>query len=125
MGVAPRFTVFAPDGAHSAMVELPDGEQERSKQLSAIRGFMIFKAAHGFLLADVISVIAVRRSEVIGALKHINRDPLSFGKTEWFGRENVDDAVIDLLPPKSLSITHGELAEIEQRRSRSFVAARR
>ena len=119
MGVAPRFTVFAPDAAHTAMVELPDGEQERSKQLSAIRGFMIFKAAHGFLLAseiidpDVISVIAVRRSEVIGALKHINRDPLSFGKTEWFGRENVDDAVINLLPPKSLSITHGELAEIE------------
>ena len=64
MGVAPRFTVFAPDGTYTAMVELPDGEQERSKQLSAIRGFMIFKAARGFLLAseiidqDVISVIA-------------------------------------------------------------------
>ena len=118
MGVAPRFTVFAPDGLYTAMVELPDGEQERSKQLSAIRGFMIFKAARGFLLAseiidpDVISVIAVRRSEVIGALKHINRDPLSFGKTEWFGRENchLSHATPEIPLPKPLKNCRSESA---------------
>ena len=119
MGVAPRFTVFAPDGAHTAMVELPDGEQERSKQLSAIRGFMIFKAARGFLLAseiidpDVISVIAVRRSEVIGALKHINRDPLSFGKTEWFGRENLPRSYVQSHLPLVFSAPKTVLAILE------------
>jgi hypothetical protein len=51
---------------------------------------------------DAISVIAVTRSEIVGVLKRIAREPLTFGATEWFGLETVGSEILDLLPPKSM-----------------------
>ena len=118
--VVPRFTVFAPDGTHSAMVQLPDDPIGRLNQLQVMRNFMIWKAAHAFVLAnelfepDAISVVAVARSDVIGALQRVHRDPVRFDPLEWFGRENVGDEVIDLLPPRELAVTHEDLSFMRQ-----------
>jgi hypothetical protein len=101
------------------MVRLPDDANERTIRMTAASSFMIWKAASGFLLAtglfepDALSVIAVTRTDIIGALQRIQRAPISFGEPEWFGRENVDDEILDLLPPKALAVTHEELASIK------------
>ena len=34
--VVPRFTIFAPDRVRTAMVQLPNGEQQRAKQLALL-----------------------------------------------------------------------------------------
>jgi hypothetical protein len=118
--VVPRFTIFAPDGTHTAMVELPDDPIERTKRMLAVRSFMILKAAHAFVLAneliepDAISAIAVARSDVTGALQLIHRKPFRFEAPEWFGRENVSDEVLALLPPRQLTITLEELELMRQ-----------
>jgi hypothetical protein len=115
-----RFTVSAPGGPYVVWVQLPDDEAGRAKQLLAVRGFMIWKAASGFTLAnelikpDTISVVAVTRSEVAGALQRIHRLPARFDNPEWFGRENVGDEVIDLLPPRQLTITLEQLEFMRQ-----------
>jgi hypothetical protein len=93
--VVPRFSIQAPDGAHSVMIQLSDEVADRAKRMQAVRSFMIWKAAHGFILAneivepDAISVVAVTRADAIGALQRIHRSPLSFDPPEWFGRESV------------------------------------
>jgi hypothetical protein len=118
--VVPRFTIFAPDGAHTATVELPDDPAERNKRLLAVRSYMILKAAHSFVLADeiiepdAISVIAVTRSDVVGALQLIHRKPFRFEAPEWFGRDNVSDEVLALLPPRHLTVTLEELDLMRQ-----------
>ena len=49
-----------------------------------------------------------------GALRRITREPISFGEIEWFGRENVDDEILALLPPCSLMLTENDLHFIDQ-----------
>jgi hypothetical protein len=118
--VVPRFVIFAPGGPYGVMVQLPDDEAGRAKQLQAARSFMIWKAASGFTLAnelikpDAISVVAVTRSEVAGALQRIQRPPARFDDPEWFGGENVGQDVIALLPPRQLTITLEELEFMRQ-----------
>jgi len=118
--VVPRFTVYAPGGPFTLWVELPDDEAARAKQMEAVRSFMIWKAAHAFILAnelinpDAISVIAVTRSEINGALQRIQRMPARFDDPEWFGRENVGDEVVNLLPPRQLAITLEQLEFMRQ-----------
>jgi hypothetical protein len=88
--VVPRFTIFAPDGTHTAMVELPDDPIARLEQLRVVRNFMIWKAAHAFVLAneliepDAISVVALARSDVVGALQRISSGP-GFVPSRWNG----------------------------------------
>ena len=118
--VAPRFGIFAPGGPYVVKVRLSDDEAGRARQLQAVRSFMIWKAASGFTLAnelikpDAISVIAVTRSEVTGALQRIHRLPARFDAPEWFGRDNVGEDVIALLPPRQLTITLEQLEFMRQ-----------
>src|SRR4051794_10588177 len=116
--VVPRFTIFAPDGPHYIMVQMPEEPAERAERLLKVRLFMIWKAASGFVLAnellipEAISVVAVTRRGVIGAFKYIDRSPLTFNESEWFGSENVRKKMLELLPPQTLTVTHDELAII-------------
>jgi hypothetical protein len=126
--VVPRFTIFAPDGTHTAMVELAVDPIARLEQLHVMRNFMIYKAAHAFVLANeliepnAISVIAVARSDVIGSLQRIHRDPVRFDPLEWFGRESVGNEVIDFLPPRELAVTHEDLSFMRQAFEKGSVA---
>jgi hypothetical protein len=118
--VVPRFSIQAPDGAHSVMIQLSDNVADRAKRMQAVRSFMIWKAAHGFILAnelaelDAISVVAVTRADAIGALQRIYRNPLSFDPPEWLGRESIGAEVIGLLPPRNLTVTQEDLDFMRQ-----------
>jgi hypothetical protein len=82
--VVPRFSIHAPDGPHSVMIQLSHDLAERIKRMQIVRSFMIWKAADGFILAselvdpDAISVVAVTRVDAIGVLQRIHRSPLRF-----------------------------------------------
>ena len=118
--VVPRFTIFAPDGTHAVTAQLPNDPLERVKRLQVVRTFMVWKAARSFVMAnelvgpEAISVIAVTKSDVIGVMQRINREPLGFDPPVWFDRENVGDEVVALLPPKELVVTQEELAFMRQ-----------
>jgi hypothetical protein len=113
--VVPRFTIRTRRSAR------PHGAASRRREAAArpaVEGalFMIWKAASAFIVAselsifEGISVIAVSRTEILGALQRIKRSPLTFSEPEWFGREHVGKEMIDLLPPPTLTVTHDELA---------------
>jgi hypothetical protein len=114
--VVPRFSIRAPDGTHTVIVQLTHDLADRIKRMQVVRSFMIWKAAHGFILAselvepDAISVVAVTRADAIGALQRIHRKPLSFDAPEWFGREKIGEEIASLLPPRELAITAEESA---------------
>jgi hypothetical protein len=118
--VAPRFTVFAPGGPYFLMVELPDDKEGRRKHFDVVKLFMIWKAASGFTLAteisdpDAISVIAVTRSDVIGAVQRITRSPLTFSKPQWLNRGEFAEEIVSLLPPKVLSVTMLDMAAMRE-----------
>lgn len=115
-----RFVVLAPDCEHTVMVQLPDDMRARMERINVVRFFMVMKAATGFLHAselmepDAIMAVAVTREDVAGAIQRITRQPLSFAAPEWFGREAVDDALIQLLPPKRLDVSQRDLEFMEQ-----------
>lgn len=118
--VVPRYRIMAPDGEHSMLVQLPDDITARSERMSAVRAFMIWKAASAFVQSseliepNAIASIAVTRDGVSGALRRITRKPLAFADHEWFGRENVGDELVSLLPPRSLSLTETDMRFIDQ-----------
>ena len=118
--VVPRFRVIAPDGEHTVMVQLPDDIAARNERMQIVRAFIIWKAATGFVKSteliepDAIVTVAVTRDGASGALRRITREPISFGEIEWFGRDNVDDEVLALLPPRSLMLTENDLQFIDQ-----------
>ena len=118
--VVPRFRIFAPDGEHDVMVQLPDDLNARMERLQVVRAFMIWKAATAFVHAseliepDAICAIAVTREGAIGALQRITRTPLSFAEPEWFGKESIGDELLGMLPPKMMTVTQGDLAFIDK-----------
>lgn len=125
--VVPRFVAMAPDGDHTVMVQMPDDLSERLQRLTVVKSFLVMKAATGFVHAselatpDAIAALAVTRDEVIGAIQRIARSPLSFSAPEWFGREAVDDALLELLPSKMIEVSKGDLDFMQQAFEREAV----
>jgi hypothetical protein len=76
---------------------------------------MVWKATTGFILStelkirDAIAARLVTRDEVMGASQRITRDPMEFAEPIWFGREEVEEELIDLLPSKSVELTADDL----------------
>ena len=118
--VVPRFRIIAPDGEHTMMVQLPDDLAARNERMQVVRAFMIWKAATAFVQSteliepNAIASVAVTRAGAIGALRRITCKPMVFGEFEWFGRESVDDEIVALLPPRSLTLTDNDLHFIDQ-----------
>jgi len=118
--VVPRFRILAPDGEHTVMVQLPDDLSERVERMRVVRAFMIWKAATGFvhsselITPDAITACAVTREDVTGGLQRIRRKPLGFGEVEWFGRESIGDDVLQLLPPRVMTLDQRDLEFIDK-----------
>ena len=118
--VVPRFRVLAPDGGHTVMVQLPDDLDARMERMRVVRAFMIWKAATGFVHCseliepDAITACAVTRDDVTGGLQRIRRTPLGFEEVEWFGRESVGDEVLQLLPPRMMTLDRRDLEFIDK-----------
>lgn len=118
--VVPRYRIFAPDGEHGVIVQLPDDIAARHERMQVVRAFMIWKAASAFVQSseliepNAIVSIAVTRDGVWGALRRITRKPFTFAPHEWFGRETVSDEIVALLPPRSLTLTAADTRFIDQ-----------
>lgn len=118
--VVPRFRIFAPDGEHVAFVQLGKYLADRMRRFNVMRDFMIWKAASGFILSselaepDALFIAAVTRSEILGAIQPIRREPIGFKKVRWIPAEQIDDTIIALLPPKALAVTRDELTFMQR-----------
>ncbi len=116
--VIPRFLVYTPSGKHTIMLPLSDEATERREHFRIAHLFMVWQAASGFILStetkvpDAVTATLVSRAEVMGALQIITREPLKFGEPVWYGREELGDEVINLLPAKSLRLSTADLATI-------------
>lgn len=113
--VTPRFVVYSPTGNHVVVMPLPAEEDGRRARLRLARLFMVWKAATGFILSgetkspDAITATLVTRDEVTGASQLISRDPVKFAEPVWYGREDVTEEIIDLLPAKSVELSADEM----------------
>jgi hypothetical protein len=117
--VTPRFVVYSPSGNHIVVISLPDDEDGRRAHLRLARLFMVWKAATGFILIcetkspDALTATLVTRDEVMSASQLISRDPVKFAEPVWYGREGVDEEIIDLLPAKSVQLSADEMLIIQ------------
>ena len=111
----PRFYVYSPNGIYLAVMPSPKDAVMRRECFRRARLFMVWKAATGFIFSgelkipDAISATLVTRDEVTGASQLLSRDPINFAEPVWFGREDVEKAIIDLLPAKSVQLTADEM----------------
>ena len=118
MEVTPRLVVYSPTGSHILMLPLPDNEEERRAHFRLAHLFMVWKAATGFILSvelkisGAITATLVTRDEVIGASQLITRDPVKFAEPVWFGREELGEEIIDLLPAKFVQLSADEMVII-------------
>ena len=119
MGVVPRLLVYSPTGSHPVMLPMAKDENERRRAFQLARLFMVWKAATGFILLgetkvpDAVTATLVTRDEVTGASQLISRDPVKFAEPVWYGRDRVDEEIIDLLPAKFVQLSDDELRIIE------------
>ena len=114
--LTPRLYVYSPSGIYLVLIPLPENEDKRRDLLWHARLFMVWKAVTGFILSteikipDAITSTLVTRDEVTGAWQQlISRDPVKFAEPVWFGREDVEQAIIDLLPAKFVQLTADEM----------------
>ncbi len=113
--VTPRFLVYTPSGNHLMLMPLPSDLGERLESFRLARLFMVWKAATGFILSTEIKIprsitaTLVTRDEVRGASQWISGNPVKFAEPVWYGSEQVDDEVIDVLPARSVEVTAEEI----------------
>jgi hypothetical protein len=119
MGVVPRLLVYSPTGNHPVMLPLAKDENERRRAFQLARLFMVWKAAAGFILLgetkvpDAVTATLVTRNEVTAASQLISRNPVKFAEPVWYGRDRVDEEIIDLLPAKFVQLSADELRIID------------
>ena len=112
-----RFVVFAPTARYIIMALLPLGI-DRSELFYLARLFLVWKAATGFILSgelmdpDSLVSVYVSREEAYGARQAITRESPMFTEPLWYGRDEVADEILNVMPPKTLKLTAFDMETI-------------
>ena len=132
--VVPRFRVLASGEEWTIFCPLPDDLQARVRGLGYIREFMAWKGAHGAIMSaetwlgplgalqnealrqgEAIVSTLLSKTDVCGVMRMINRaGGISFGAPQWFGREHVDPALLELLPKREEKISPEMMRELKR-----------
>jgi hypothetical protein len=117
--LTPRLLVYSPNGNFLMMLPWENDETDRQESFHLAHLFMVWKAATGFILSieikgpNAIVSTRVTRDEVLGASQLIKRNPVKFSEPVWYGREEIDERIIGLLPAKTVQLSADDLKVIQ------------
>jgi hypothetical protein len=109
--VTPRFIVYTPTGRFMVIAPLPADEDARKELFRVLRLFLVWKAATAFILSgelnhpDAITSVFVSRDDSFGARQDITREPLTYSDPIWYGRDDVVEDIVDVMPAKAIAMT--------------------
>ena len=112
-GVIPRWRIVCPGLEYRILTRFVETEGNRARIVRLLHGFMAWRLATGYILAgemwlgpagtrdgdEALFALGITRSDAIGAVCRIHRDPtLSFGDVEWLDGSSIDELYRLLLP---------------------------
>jgi hypothetical protein len=109
--IDPQFRIASPDGDWRIGITLTENVKERARRLALVSDFMAWKLSPGFILAtelhepDALVSVGVRRDNYAALISLIRREPLGFEPAKLLKRENIDPAMLALLPRGTRTIT--------------------
>lgn len=118
--IDPQFCVWGADSEWRIAITLTENAKERVRRLGLVSDFMACHTATGFVLAseihapDALVAIGIFHQAYAGFITTITRQPFAFAATKALLRENVDPAMLGLLPRGSRTITKARLKQLTE-----------
>ena len=118
--IDPQFRIATPMGDWWIAMTLNPDLAERRHQMALISKFMAWRLALGFTMAselmqpDAVICVGVSHHERHGIISLIERKPLRFLPEQWLTQEQLDPAVVAMLPQGATSVTAPEIAELQE-----------
>lgn len=116
--IDPQFRIASPEGDWWIGITLTENAKERARRLALVSDFMAWKLSPGFILAselhepDAVLSVGVQHNDYAAFISLIERNPLSFSAPKFVKRENMDPAMLALLPRGSRTITKARAKEL-------------
>jgi hypothetical protein len=94
--------------------------KERERRLALVSDFMAWKLSPAFILAselhepDAVLSVGIRHNDYAALISLITRNPLAFAPPKLLKRENMDPAMLKLLPRGRRTITKARARELER-----------
>lgn len=116
--IDPQFRIASSEGDWRIAITLTENAKERARRLALVSDFMAWKLSPGFVLAtelhepDALVRVGVRHDSYAALISLIRREPLGFGPAKLLKRENIDPAILALLPRGTRTITKARLKEL-------------
>jgi hypothetical protein len=116
--IDPQFRILCVDGHLRIAVTLTENAKERARRLALVSDFMAWKMALGFVLTseihepDALVAVGLRHDGYAGLIRVIERGPLAFQAVKILQRDNVDKAMLALLPRGTRTINKTRLKEL-------------
>jgi hypothetical protein len=116
--IDPQFRIASPDGDWWIAITLTENVKERTRRLALVSDFMAWKLSPGFILAtelhepDALVSVGVRHDDYAALISVIRREPFGFEPAKLLKRENMDPAMLALLPRGRRTITKARLKEL-------------
>jgi hypothetical protein len=116
--IDPQFRIASPEGDWWISITLTNNSKERVRRMTLVSDFMAWKLSQGFVLAteihepDALVCVGVQHHDYAALISLIGRKPLSFSEPKAILRENMDKAMLDLLPRGSRTITKAREKEL-------------
>jgi hypothetical protein len=118
--IDPQFRIVSPEGDWWIGITLTENAKERARRLALVSDFMAWKLAPGFILAselhepDAVLSLGLLHNDYYALISLIERKPLAFSAPKLVKRENMDAAMLKLLPRGSRTITTARAKELAQ-----------
>lgn len=116
--IDPQFRIASPEGDWWIGITLTENAKERARRLALVSDFMAWQLSPGFILAselhepDAVVSVGLQHNDYAGLMSLIERNPLGFSAPKILKRENMDPAMLGLLPRGSRTITKARAKEL-------------
>jgi len=116
--IDPQFRIASAEGDWWIGITLTENAKERARRLALVSDFMAWKLSPGFVLAtelhepDAVLGLGLQHNDYAAFISLIERKPLGFSTPKLVMRENMDAAMLGLLPRGARTITKARAKEL-------------
>ena len=113
-----QLRVASPEGNFRLSIRFESPGERRDRQVRQLKRWLAWKQTIAFTIAaeqrrlKAIACAGVSRAEIVIGVLPSDEQHLDGASIEWYGRENADDFVLDLLPKPQPFPCDTEIAEL-------------
>jgi hypothetical protein len=118
-GIDPLFRIMTPEGDYLVSMPIAEDPAEHRHQLQLLSMFMALKHTHVFTVAgqlvdpEAVYCFGASEERQAAVMAPMERGPARFGSVEWLQPDQIEEEILNLLPPGTQAPPGSVLPELD------------